>query len=295
MGQQAEAKWWSKDTVAVVTGANKGIGFEIVRQLAKEGITVVLTARDATRGAEAIESLKKQGFQNVNFHTLDVGSQESIDALAEWLRTTYGGIDILINNAGILDDSNGVNLEIAKSVLATNYFAVKNVTKTLLPLLRDDTPGGARVIVVASRLGQLKGLPNKDYVTTLSDREHITEDFVDSFVNKYLEDVANGNHNKGDWPDLTKLGWEAPVETYAVSKIAVIAYVSALHNTLVARHEGEKKINVFSSCPGHVRTDLAPNGIKTVEEGADTPVWLALHSPKEGLGKLYGERTILDF
>jgi carbonyl reductase 1 len=295
MGQEAEAKWWSKDTVAVVTGANKGIGFEIVRQLAKEGITVVLTARDATRGAEAIESLKKQGFENVNFHTLDVGSQESIDALAEWLHTTYGGIDILINNAGILDDPNEVNLKIAKSVLATNYFAVKNVTKTLFPLLRDDTPGGARVIVVASRLGQLKGLPNKDYVTRLTDREHITEDFVDSFVNKYLEDVANGNHNKGDWPNLTKLGWHTPQETYAVSKIAVIAYVSALHNTLVAQHEGEKKINVFSSCPGYVLTDLSPNGTKTVEEGADTPVWLALHSPKEGLGKLYGERTILDF
>ncbi|CAK9229575.1 unnamed protein product [Sphagnum troendelagicum] len=313
MGQEAEAKWWSKDTVAVVTGANKGIGFKIVRQLAKEGITVVLTARDATRGAEAIESLKKQGFQNVNFHTLDVDSQESIDALAEWLHTTYGGIDILatkykligallmfylllqINNAGILDDPNEVNLEIAKSVLVTNYFAVKNVTKTLLPLLRDDTPGGARVIVVASRSGQLQGLPNKDYVTTLTDREHITEDFVDSFVNKYLEDVANGNHNKGDWPNWTKLGLPIPMETYAVSKIAVIAFVSALHNTLVARHEGEKKINVFSSCPGYVLTDMSPNGIKTVEEGADTPVWLALHSPKEGLGKLYGERTILDF
>jgi hypothetical protein len=61
-----------------------------------------------------------------------------------------------INNAGILDDPSEVNLDIAKSVLATNYFAVKNVTKTLFPLLRDDTPGGARVIVVASRLGQLK-------------------------------------------------------------------------------------------------------------------------------------------
>jgi carbonyl reductase 1 len=294
MGQEAEAKWWSKDTVAVVTGANKGIGFEIVRQLAKEGITVVLTARDATRGAEAIQSLKREGFENVNFHTLDVGSQESIDALAEWLRTTYGGIDILINNAAIAPDPNEVNLEIAKSVLSTNYFAVKNVTKTLLPLLRDDTPGGARVIVVASRIGQLKGLPNKDYVTALTDREHITEDFVDGFVNKYLEDVANGNHNKGDWPNWSK-SWGAPVETYSVSKMAVIAYVSALHNTLVAQHEGEKKINVFSSCPGYVITDMSPNGIKTVEEGADTPVWLALHSPKEGLGKLYGERTIVDF
>jgi short-subunit dehydrogenase len=85
------------------------------------------------------------------------------------------------------------------------------------------------------------------------------------------------------------------METYSVSKIVVIAYVSALHNTLLARHEGEKKFNVFSSCPGYVITDMSPNGIKTVEEGADTPVWLALHSPKEGLGKLYGERTILDF
>jgi NAD(P)-dependent dehydrogenase (short-subunit alcohol dehydrogenase family) len=61
-----------------------------------------------------------------------------------------------INNAGILGDPNEVTLENAKSVLATNYFAVKDVTKTLLPLLRDDTPGGARVIVVGSRIAQLK-------------------------------------------------------------------------------------------------------------------------------------------
>ncbi len=83
--------------MAVVTGANKGIGLEIVRQLAKEGITVVLTARDETRGKEALESLKSQGLHNVNFHPLDVASQESILALAEWLHKTYGGIDILVS------------------------------------------------------------------------------------------------------------------------------------------------------------------------------------------------------
>jgi 3-oxoacyl-ACP reductase-like protein len=66
MGKEAE-RWWSKDTVAVVTGANKGIGFEIVRQLAKEGITVVLTARDATRGKEALESLKTQRASQCEF------------------------------------------------------------------------------------------------------------------------------------------------------------------------------------------------------------------------------------
>ncbi len=83
--------------MAVVTGANKGIGLEIVRQLAKEGITVVLTTRHETRGKEALESLKRQELHNVNFHPLDVTSQESILKLAEWLQKTYGGIDILVS------------------------------------------------------------------------------------------------------------------------------------------------------------------------------------------------------
>ncbi len=82
--------------MAVVTGANKGIGLEIVRQLAKEGVTVVLTARDANRGKDALAYLKGQGLNNVNFHPLDVGSEESIKQLTEWLRMTYGGIDILV-------------------------------------------------------------------------------------------------------------------------------------------------------------------------------------------------------
>ncbi len=81
----------------MVTRANKAIGLAIVCQLAKEDITIVLTTRDVTRGIEAIESLKKQRFHNVNFHTLDLGRQESINALAEWLRTTYGSIDILVS------------------------------------------------------------------------------------------------------------------------------------------------------------------------------------------------------
>jgi len=298
MDKEAE-RWWSKDTVAVVTGANKGLGLGIVRQLAKEGITVVLTARDATRGNVALESLKSQGLHNVNFHPLDVASQESILALAEWLHKTYGGIDILINNAGIANADKDVTFETVKPVLDTNYFGVKNVTKALLPLLRDDTPGGARVIVVASIYGQLQHLENKDYVKTLSDREHITEDFVDSFVNHYLKDVVDGSQKEGGWPNWTD--WVnspvgRPAETYSVSKVAVIAYVSALHNTLVAQPGSGKKINVFSCCPGFVATDINNNtGTKTVEEGADTPVWLALHSPEEGIGKFWADRKVVDF
>ncbi len=80
-----------------MTKANKAICLAIVRQLAKEGIIVVLTTRDVTCGIEAIESLKKQRFHNVNFHTLDLGRQESINALAEWLHSTCGSIDILVS------------------------------------------------------------------------------------------------------------------------------------------------------------------------------------------------------
>ncbi|KAH9566895.1 hypothetical protein CY35_03G000700 [Sphagnum magellanicum] len=298
MGKEAE-RWWSKDTVAVVTGANKGIGFEIVRQLAKEGITVVLTARDATRGEEALESLKSQGLHNVNFHPLDVASQESILALANWLRETYGGIDILINNAGILFISKDTTLETVKPIFDTNYFGVKNVTKALLPLLRDDTPGGARVIVVASRAGQLKLLESKDYVKTFSDREHLTEESVDNFANHYLKDIANGSLKEGDWVDISEIPgpkFGRPLETYAVSKVAVIAFVSVLHNTFFPQPGSGKKINVFSCCPGYVSTDINNNsGGNSVEEGADTPVWLALHSPEGGSGKFWAEREVIDF
>ncbi len=100
--------------MAVVTGANKGIGLGIVRQLAKDGITVVLTARDATRGNVALESLKSQGLHNVNFHPLDVASQESILALAEWLHKTYGGIDILVSTFEAYKSSNILLLLCAK-------------------------------------------------------------------------------------------------------------------------------------------------------------------------------------
>ncbi|KAH8958413.1 hypothetical protein BDL97_06G022700 [Sphagnum fallax] len=310
MGNEAE-RWWSKDTVAVVTGANKGIGLAIVRRLAKEGITVVLTARDTTRGKEALESLKSQGLHNVKFHPLDVASPESILALAEWLHKTYGGIDILINNAGISSLHKDMTFENVKPVLDTNYFGVKNVTKALLPLFHDDTPGGARVVVVASTLGQLKHLESKDYVKTLSDREHLTEDFVDSFANHYLKDVANGSQKEGGWPiwsDWVNSRYGRSAEDYTVSKVAAIAYVNALHNILVAQPGKEKKINVFSCCPGYVDTDINGNTgvktceegadtprVKTPEEGADTPVWLALHSPEGGSGKFWTERKVIEF
>lgn len=81
--------------IAVVTGGNKGIGLEVCRQLASDGVTVVLTARDEKRGADAVEKLKALGLCDILFHQLEITDSSSIAALADFLKTRFGRLDIL--------------------------------------------------------------------------------------------------------------------------------------------------------------------------------------------------------
>lgn len=91
-------RWWDADTVAVVTGANKGIGFAAAKLFAELGLTVVLTARDLERGSKAAESLREQfGLINVIFFPLDVSNPDSIKNFVSWLETSFGGLDILVS------------------------------------------------------------------------------------------------------------------------------------------------------------------------------------------------------
>uniref|UniRef100_A0A453CB58 Uncharacterized protein n=1 Tax=Aegilops tauschii subsp. strangulata TaxID=200361 RepID=A0A453CB58_AEGTS len=87
--------WWSRDTVAVVTGANRGIGHSVAARLAEHGLTVVLTARDGERGEAAAAPLRDRGLAVV-FRRLDVSDPASVAAFAAWLRDTVGGLDILV-------------------------------------------------------------------------------------------------------------------------------------------------------------------------------------------------------
>lgn len=89
---------WTKDTVAVVTGSNRGIGYELVRQLAQRGVTVVMTSRDEAAGQEAVKALRGEGLETVHLHQLDVTDAASIQALAAWLQAQFGGIDILVSS-----------------------------------------------------------------------------------------------------------------------------------------------------------------------------------------------------
>lgn len=88
-------RWWSSETIAVVTGGNRGIGFEIAHQLASHGVTVVLTSRETAVGEEAVKVFQEGGL-NVAFHQLDIVEPESIQTFCDWIKETYGGLDILV-------------------------------------------------------------------------------------------------------------------------------------------------------------------------------------------------------
>jgi NAD(P)-dependent dehydrogenase (short-subunit alcohol dehydrogenase family) len=143
--------------IAVVTGGNKGIGFEISRQLAKRGINVVLTARDAARGEEAVERLQAERL-NVLFHSLDVTRAGEVRALARHMAARHGRCDILVNNAGILVDKRSTSVmeapvEAFRTTFETNVFGPLMLTQALVPLMRQHRYG--RVVNLSSGLGQL--------------------------------------------------------------------------------------------------------------------------------------------
>ena len=146
--------------IAVVTGASRGIGFEICRQLAQQGGNVVLTARDPSRGQKAVSSLQREGL-NVIFHALDVTAPQQIRKLAVYMERSHGRCDVLVNNAGILADKRGasvldVTAEILRATLETNLYAPLQVSQALVPLMR--AHGYGRIVNVSSGLGQLESM-----------------------------------------------------------------------------------------------------------------------------------------
>lgn len=257
------AVWWSAETVAVVTGGNKGIGFETVRQLATKGVTVVLTARDAKLGRAAVDSLHAQGLTAVVFHALDIGSPESVTELAKWIKSTYGGLDILINNAGVAELGK-FDSKTAISIMKVNYIGTKNMTDAMLPLLKP-SDAGARIIFISSLVSQLVNLKKPEYREPLRDPEKITQSSLDKLCDDYLVAAEAGKE------EAEKFGYD-----YCISKMLVNAYARMLAKRFTDRPQGQK---IFVNCvhPGRVNTDMCTKiGGISVEEGADTGVWLAL-------------------
>jgi NAD(P)-dependent dehydrogenase (short-subunit alcohol dehydrogenase family) len=143
--------------IALVTGANRGLGFEVVRQLAQRGFATVLGSRDLEKGRAAAEAL--DGLE-VDPRRLDVADPDSVRELASGLRDDYGRLDVLVNNAGILYDTweSGLeaDLDVVQQALETNLFGAWRTAQACLPLLRRSQHG--RVVNVSSGSGSISGM-----------------------------------------------------------------------------------------------------------------------------------------
>jgi NAD(P)-dependent dehydrogenase (short-subunit alcohol dehydrogenase family) len=209
--------------VALVSGGNRGIGRDVVRQLGERGITVVLGSRDLKRGEEVAAELEAKDLRIV-VKQLDIRNEASVERVARELEEEFGRVDILVNNAGITDPWRGTaenaDFDAVKDVLETNLFGAWRLAKAVIPLMRRN--GYGRIVNLSSGMGQLSDM---------------------------------GGHSPG----------------YRVSKTGL----NALTRMLASELAGEN-ILVNSVCPGWVRTDMGgPGARRSVEEGADTPVWLA--------------------
>lgn len=209
--------------VAIVTGANRGLGFETCRQLARQGYQVVLTSRDEAKGQAAVDTLRRAG-GSVAYHPLDVTAAESISQLHDFVVREFGRAEVLVNNAVLyLDEGRDmleVELEVFRTTIETNVYGPLLLCQTFVPLMLRQNYG--RLVNVSSGSGQ-----------------------------------------------LSSMGSDTPA--YAMSKTAL----NALTLMLARRVQGQN-ILVNAVCPGWVRTDMGgPYASRSVEEGADTIVWLA--------------------
>uniref|UniRef100_A0A1B6CFB5 carbonyl reductase (NADPH) n=2 Tax=Clastoptera arizonana TaxID=38151 RepID=A0A1B6CFB5_9HEMI len=250
--------------VAVVTGGNKGIGYEIVKGLCEKfnGI-VYLTARDVNRGKAAVEQLNKESLKP-EFHQLDIKNKNSIDIFAKFLKEKHGGIDVLVNNAAIAfkHDATEPFAVQADETIATNYFALLDVCHALFPLLRPNS----RVVNLSSSCGCLSQIPGKEIRDKflISD---MTEEKLNGLMKEFVEAAKKG--------DSKKLGWGG--SAYVVSKVGVTALTFIQHRNFVL--DPRENIIINAVHPGYVDTDMTSHkGPLTPQQGAEAPLYCALLS-----------------
>jgi len=222
---------------ALVTGANKGIGREVARQLAGKRFHVFVGARNRAAGCKTTDEIAKKG-GNVTFLEIDIADNAIVTAAAREFSKVVDQLDVLVNNAGIMVDGDDAILEVSDDIfrktIETNVLGALRVTRAFAPLLAKSK--APRVINVSSGGGQLTGGAD---------------------------------------------GWSP---AYCISKTALNGVTSQLAAAL-------PKFAVNSVCPGWVRTDMGgSNATRSVEEGADTIVWLAIDAPQEVTGKFLRDR-----
>jgi NAD(P)-dependent dehydrogenase (short-subunit alcohol dehydrogenase family) len=239
--------------IALISGANRGIGLEVSKQLARGNIEVLMGSRDPKKGASATAQLKAEGLSVASI-PLDVTQQTSIDQAFELIVQQYGRLDILVNNAGILIDSNEssqdgkgasffkTQLKTIRDSFETNTLGAVRLIQKFVPLMQKNKYG--RIVNISSGMGQLSEM-------------------------------------NGGWPG------------YRISKTALNAVTRIVAYELANEFNEFKDTNILvnSVCPGWVKTDMGgPEAELTPTEGADTIVWLANLPDGGPSGEFFRER-----
>jgi len=216
--------------IAIVTGANKGIGYETVRGLAKTGkfSTVYLTARNPELGAAATEKLNsEENFSTIKFHQLDITEEESISNLANFISANHGGFDVLVQNAGFaFKQAATESFPIqAEETMKINFWGTLNVMKKCVPLAKK----GARIVLVSSLVSWRAqiGFTNVPIAREMSlVNRSLSLERLEELANQFVADCkANKN---------AEIGW--PSSAYGTSKLFVncitrfYAYVNKVQN-----------------------------------------------------------------
>ncbi|XP_031664896.1 carbonyl reductase 1-like isoform X2 [Oncorhynchus kisutch] len=249
--------------VAVVTGANKGTGFAIVRELCKAKFTgdVILTARNEKLGNEAVKMLKSEGF-DVSYHHLDICDQGSAKQLND-ATETFG--------------------EQAEVTMRTNFWGTLWVCHALLPLLRPN----ARVVNVSSFVSK-KALDTCSPQLQAKFRDtELSEEELCLLMGQFVIAAQQGNHQAQGWPNTA----------YGTTKIGVTV-LSRIQAHFLTKTRAADGILLNACCPGWVRTDMAGSKAhKSPEEGAQTPTYLALlpDGMKEPHGQLVWDKTVQEW
>lgn len=247
----------TEQSLALVTGGNRGIGLETAMQLAEHGLGVLIGTRTGRLDPAVDEALEARGVGALVSHVpLDVTDPGSVAALAELVGERHGHLDVLVNNAGIsIDDGTPASAmadETLLETLQTNLLGCHRVTRALLPLLRRSR--AARIVNVSSTLG-----------------------------------------SQSDAADPASPYKDVVCPAYRISKAALNAWTLALAAELRSEKSGPS-IKVNAACPGWVRTRLgSERAPKSVAEGADTPVWLATLPDDGPSGGFFRDRKRIDW
>jgi len=258
--------------IAIVTGANKGIGLETCRALATSGqyAHVYLTSRSLELGQAALADVKSCTANSVKYHQLDIACSKSIKSFRDYIEENYNGFDVLVQNAGFaFKNAATESFDVqAEETLKVNFWGTLEMMKEFYPLANEN----ARIVHVSSMASQSSQCGFTPRFGNPINRElhsiniSLTLERLEELAKQFVTDCQNEENVKKGWPKTA----------YGVSKLLVNGITRVYGHR--ARSDG-KGVLVNCCCPGFVKTDMSShsdNATKDTVQGAQTSLWLAM-------------------